>query len=199
MAINADSIRAFSVPITDLRKACDPLQLEFERSDQLPAGKPYLGQQRAIDAIRFGIEMEHDGYNVFVLGAHGSHRHGLARELTMERARRKGPPSDWCYVNNFSDPERPRTLCFPAGQGTEFRGDMRDLLEEMRAAIPAAFEGEDFRSQLKALEETTQKEIEAQWQTLNEQAAREGIGVLRTPTGYVLAPVSDGEVLSDEE
>lgn len=194
-----DLIRPLSVPIADLRKACDPLRLEFEKSDQLPEGEPYLGQQRAIDAIRFGIDMKRDGYNLFILGAHGSHRHGLAQKLTAERARNKPAPSDWCYVNNFSDPERPRTLRFPAGQGVVFRDDMADLIEDMRLAIPAAFEGDDFRNQLKELEERTQNEVEEQWKSLNEQAAKEDVGVLHTPTGYVLAPISDGKVVSDEE
>ena len=104
----------FNVPIADLRKACDSLALDFERSDELPAGEPYLGQQRAIDAIEFGIRIERDGYNLFVLGQNGSHRHGLAEDLARERAKEKGAPSDWCYVNNVAYPERPRTLCFPA-------------------------------------------------------------------------------------
>jgi hypothetical protein len=109
------------------------------------------------------------------------------------------PPSDWCYVNNFADPERPCTLCFPAGRGTEYRDDMQELIEEMRLAIPAAFDDDDYRNQLKALEETTQKEVREQWQSLDEQASRNEIAVLQTPTGVVLAPVRDGEVLSDQE
>jgi hypothetical protein len=175
--MNGDPSSTFSVPFADLRKACDSLALEFERSDQLPAGKPYLGQQRAIDAIEFGIRMERDGYNLFVLGPNGSHRHGLAEDLARERAAEKGSPSDWCYVNNFADPERPCTLCFPAGRGTEYRDDMQELIEEMRLAIPAAFDDDDYRNQLKALEETTQKEVQEQWQS----------------------PIRDGEVLSDQE
>jgi lon-related putative ATP-dependent protease len=197
--MSGDPSSAFNVPSADLRKACDPLALEFERSDQLPEGEPYLGQQRAIDAIQFGIGMEHDGYNVFVLGPNGSHRHGIAMDLAKERAAEKGSPSDWCYVNNFADPERPRTLCFPAGRGTEYRDDMRDLIEEMRLAIPAAFDDDDYRNQLKVLGETTQKEIQEQWRSLDEQAAKDGISVLQTPTGIVLAPISDGKVLSDQE
>jgi lon-related putative ATP-dependent protease len=197
--MNGDPSSTFSVPFADLRKACDSLALEFERSDQLPAGKPYLGQQRAIDAIEFGIRMERDGYNLFVLGPNGSHRHGLAEDLARERAAEKGSPSDWCYVNNFADPERPCTLCFPAGRGTEYRDDMQELIEEMRLAIPAAFDDDDYRNQLKALEETTQKEVQGQWQSLDEQALKNEIAVLQTPTGVVLAPIRDGEVLSDQE
>jgi lon-related putative ATP-dependent protease len=197
--MNSDPGNAFNVPPADLRKACDPLALEFERSDQLPEGEPYLGQQRAFDAIQFGIGMERDGYNVFVLGPNGSNRHGLAMDLVRERAAEKGSPSDWCYVNNFADPERPRTFSFPAGQGKEYRDDIEALIEEMRLAIPAAFEGDDYRNQLKVLEETTQAEVREQWKSLDEQAAKEGITVLETPTGYVLAPISDGKVIADDE
>ncbi len=194
-----DLSSAFSVPPVDLRAACDALALDFERSDQLPAGKPYLGQQRAIDAIEFGIRIPRDGYNLFVLGPNGSHRHGLAEDLAKELAVEKGPPSDWCYVNNFADSERPRTLCFPAGRGSEYRDDMQDLIDEMRIAIPAAFDDEDYRNQLKALEEVTQKEVQDQWKSLDKKAAKSGIAVLQTPTGVVLAPVRDDEVLSDQE
>jgi lon-related putative ATP-dependent protease len=189
----------YSVPPDDLRKLCDSEELRFERSDELPPGKQHLGQQRAIDAMRFGIQMPSDGYNVFVLGPPGSHRHGLAEEIAKEQATKNAPPDDWCYVNNFSNTERPRVLNFPAGTGNVFRDDMRGLIEEMRLAIPAAFEGDDYRNQLKAVEAETQKEIEQQWKSLEAQAAKVGIGVMQTPTGYVLAPVRGGKVLEEKE
>jgi hypothetical protein len=181
----SDPGSTYSVPLGDLRKACDSLALDFEHSDELPEGKPYLGQQRAIDAIEFGVRMERDGYNLFVLGPSGSHRHGLAEDLARERAKEKDPPNDWCYVNDFADPERPRTLRFPAGRGAEYRDDMQELIEEMRVAIPAAFDDDDYRNQIKVLEETTHKEVSEQWQSLDKQAAKDGIAVMQTPTGVV--------------
>jgi len=197
--MTADSLRAYAVSTQDLRKACDALAHAFEHSDQLPEGTPYLGQQRAVDAIRFGIQMQRPGYNIYVLGPLGSHRHRLVEELVIERATTEGPPDDWCYVNNFADPERPSALSFPAGLGSAFRDDMRGLIEDMQSAIPAAFEGDDYRNQLKAIEEATQKEVESLWKSLDELASGEGIGVLQTPTGYVLAPLQDGKVIGDKE
>lgn len=197
--MSRDLQQALGVAPADLRKACEPLALDFEKSDELPETDVPLGQDRAIDAIRFGIGVEREGYNVFVLGRLGSGRHGLVKELVTERAREKGPPADWCYVNNFKDPERPNTLQFSAGHGAGFRDDMHRLIEEMRLAIPAAFDGDDYRNQLRALEEETQQEVAEQWRTLEEQANREGIGVLQTPTGYVLAPVKDGKVLDEDD
>jgi len=187
------------VPVSQLRRVCPPLTIDPESGEKAPAMSAYLGQERAINAIRFGIQMEHDGYNVFVLGPLGSARHGLIEELAKEPARKKGAPDDWCYINNFSDPERPRALRLPAGEGSKFRDNMQALTEEIRLAIPAAFESDDYGNQLKALEAETQKELEGLWSSLQEQAASEGIALLQTPTGYVLAPVSDDKVIDDKE
>ena len=193
---NDESLR---VPADALRQTCQSIGVDFERSDELPKRDGGLGQERAIDAIRFGIDIARDGHNVFVLGRHGTHRHGLASDLASEQARRDPTPGDWCYVNNFATPEKPKTLNFPAGQGAAFRTDMREVIDELKLAIPAAFEGDDYRAQLKAVEAETQKTLESLWHGLEEQAEREGIGILQTPTGYVLAPIRDGEVLGEEE
>ncbi len=191
--------RDFIDPHSELRRACEPTELEFERSDELELDNRHLGQERAIDALRFGILIDRDGYNVFVLGPPGSDRQGLAEELAKDRAGSMAPPADWCYVNNFGDSERPHALCFPAGRGATFRDDMRDLIEELRLAIPAAFEGHDYRDQLKAIEAETQQEVEDLWKGFEKRASEESIGVLQTPTGYVLAPIRDGKVLRDAD
>lgn len=194
-AINNASIDRFQVAVDALRTPCPPPPAAGDDVSSRTA----FGQQRAVDAIRFGMQMEHDGYNIFVLGPLGSHRHGLAEEQAAEHAADRDTPDDWCYVNNFKDPERPAALRFPCGRGAEFRDDMHGLIGELRLAIPAAFEGDDYRNQLKATEQETQKEVEELWRSLEEQAAQHGIGVLQTPTGYVLAPVTEGRVIDDKE
>jgi lon-related putative ATP-dependent protease len=199
MPMTSKPFSEYRVAPADLRQRSESLGIEFERSDQLSGRDSGLGQDRAVDALRFGIDIGSDGHNVFVLGRHGTHRHGLARELASEQAQKDPAPGDWCYVNNFAAPERPATLQFPAGRGSEFRDDMGDLIEELRLAIPAAFEGDDYRTQIKAVEAETQHELEALWKDLEERAEKEGIGILQTPTGYVLAPVRDGEVIGEEE
>ncbi|MGB5625610.1 MAG: Lon-like protease helical domain-containing protein, partial [Woeseiaceae bacterium] len=199
MAGALEQIDIQPVPVNELRRVCQPLAIDPEPGEKPPATSPYLGQERAIEAIRFGIQIKHDGYNVFVLGPLGSARHSLVEELAKEPARAKGAPDDWCYINNFSDPERPRALKLPAGKGAEFRDNMQALIEEIQLAIPAAFENDDYGNQLKALEAETQKEVEGLWRSLHEQAAKEGIALLQTPTGYVLAPLSDDKVIDDKE
>lgn len=196
--MTTDASQALCVQPAALRKLCT-LPLDLEPVETRAPGDACLGQQRAVDAIRFGIDLPQDGYNIFVLGPLGSNRHVLVGQLVADHAKARGAPSDWCYVNNFSNPERPHALRFPSGQGSRFRADMQNLIEEMGLAIPATFEGDDYRNQLRAIEEDTQRKVEEQWQTLNDDAAREEVGVLQTPTGYVLAPVVDGKVLGDKE
>ena len=193
----ADATRQYDVQLDALRRLCS-LGGDFQPGGA-EAAAPYIGQQRATDAIRFGIDMRQDGYNIYVLGPIGSNRHDLVESLVAEQAKDRGVPPDWCYVNNFSNPERPQALRFPAGKGREFREDMRNLIGEMQLAIPAAFEGDDYRNQLRAIEEDTKSQVEEQWESLNERAAEEDIGVLQTPTGYVLAPSIDGKVIGDKE
>lgn len=190
---------AMAVADEDLRRKCPPLSVDAEGGEDAEDALTSLGQQRAIDAIRFGLQIESDGYNVFVLGPLGSHRHGLVERLAKARAREKGAPDDWCYINNFSDPERPRALRLPAGRGAELRTDMQALTEEIRVAIPAAFDSDDYANQLKGIEGETQEKVDDLWHSLDEQAASEEIAVLQTPTGYVLAPVKEGKVLDDKE
>ena len=197
--MNVDTHRDLTVALPDLRKSCDALSLKFERSNEVRSTTTLLGQERASDAIRFGVQIQNDGYNVVVLGRPGSHRHSLVDELVGDQAQQKGPPQDWCYVNNFVNPERPQALHFEAGKGSEFRDAMHRLIEEMKLAIPAAFEGDDYRSQLRAIEEKTEEEVAEQWKSLEELAAKHDIHVLQTPTGYVLAPVDEGKVLDDKE
>jgi len=194
-----EQIRTLSVPVESLRRACQPLTSEALRDDGAFEAAACLGQARAVEALRFGLNVDRDGYNIFVLGPLGSHRHVLAEELARERARERGAPDDWCYVNNFTNPEQPRALRLPPGKGVDFRGDMYALIEEIRLAIPAAFDDEDYRNQLKSLEGESQREIQELWQSLKKDAEEHDITMLQTPAGYVLAPVKDDKVIDDDD
>lgn len=194
-----EQIRNLSVPVDHLRRVCQPLTIEAPRGDGEFDAATYLGQQRAVESLRFGLQLDRDGYNIFVLGPLGSHRHVLVEELARERAEERGAPDDWCYVNNFSNPEMPRALRLPPGKGVDFRDEMHSLIEEIQLAIPAAFEDDDYRNQLKALENESQEEVQEQWQSFKDEAERRGIAMLQTPTGYVLAPISDDKVVDDED
>jgi len=182
-----------------LCQRCDPNQFAFETTTDLEDLTEIIGQARAVEAVQFGIGMEQEGYNVFALGPAGTGKESLIRQFFERRATSEPVPSDWCYVNNSDDPHRPRALRLPPGKGVELRGDMEDLVEELRTALSAAFESEEYETRRQVIEEGFKERQQEAFEEIRQLAQERGLAVLRTPAGFVFAPVRDGEVLSTEE
>src|SRR5581483_642535 len=135
-----------------LCRPCDPARFDFNTTDDLADFTDALGQGRAIDAIRFGVGVRRDGFNIFAMGPEGLGRHSLVRKLLAQRAPGQDVPPDWCYVFNFETPHKPRVLKLPSGRAPKFRQDMAHLVEDLRAGIPAAFETDEYRTRLQEIE-----------------------------------------------
>lgn len=187
------------LPPEALYRRCDLAQFDFESTADLAPLDGVIGQERALAALRFGIGIRHENYHLFALGPPGVGRHALVRQVLEERAAAEPVPSDWCYVHNFAEPHKPRALSLPAGRGRAFRGAIRDLIDELRTAIPAAFESEDFRIRKQVIEEAAKKRQEDAFNELQEAAQAHQITLLRTPVGMILAPVRNDEVLPPEQ
>jgi len=183
----------------DLYRACDPAQLEFETTDDLEDLVGVVGQQRALDAIQVGVGIKHFGYNLFVLGPVGAGKRTIVEQYLRKQAESETTPADWCYVHNFADPQKPDVIALPAGLGKELRGDMEALVEELQSAIPAALEAEEHQSQVEEVERKAKAEHEKEFNELAKKALEDGIQVVRTPGGYGMAPMKDGEVITPEE
>jgi lon-related putative ATP-dependent protease len=184
---------------TALYRHCDPAQFQFATTADLPDLDAAIGQDRARNAVTFGLGIERPGYNLFVMGSAGAGKHTLVRRCLEREPRRETPLLDWAYVNNFAQPHKPLALALPAGRGRSLRQDMRQLVEELGSAIPAAFESEEYRSRVEQLEAEFSGRQEGALTELNKDAAKENVGVLRTPTGFSLAPLKNGEVMSHDD
>jgi lon-related putative ATP-dependent protease len=178
---------------------CDPARFAFKTTAELDDLTEVVGQARAMQAIEFGIGISRDGYNLFVLGTPGTGRRTVVRQFIERQAAAEPVPSDWCYVNDFEQPHKPRLLELPAGTGTRLRRDMEQLIEDLRSAIPAAFESEEYRARRQELEQELKERQERAFEELRQQAESHGISMIRTPSGMAFAPVRKGEVLSSEE
>jgi lon-related putative ATP-dependent protease len=121
------------------------------------------------------------------------------RQYLQEKARREQPAFDWCYLNNFDESRQPRAIQLPAGSGRELAADMRQLIDDARAAIPAAFESDDYRTRRESIEHELQEQQEAAFEEVSKRAAERGIAIIQTPTGIAFAPMRDGEALDPEE
>ena len=187
------------LPATALYTVCDPSALPFETTADLTPLDDPIGQHRAEAAVRLAVGMNHGGYNLFALGPAGIGKHAfLRRHLEQAVAERPVPP-DWCYVHNFDEPHRPKALSLPPGRGVPLRAALDGLVEELRQAIPAAFESDEYRNRRGAIQETYKDRQETAFNALQEKAKAQDVALIRTPVGMALAPIRDGEVLSPKE
>ncbi len=184
-----------AIPAELLRRAAAFGDLTFTTSEDLPLLTGLVGQERAVEAVEFGIAMQRPGFNVFAFGPNGSGKRSLVQELLEQRAASAPVPSDWCYVNNFGDPRRPHCLELPTGRAVPLRDAMKHLVSELRIVLPAAFEREDYRSRREVIDQQFKHRQDEAFGELERKAEAKSIGLLRTPTGLALAPVQNGEVM----
>ena len=193
---------AESEPVSQqqLRWRCNPDDFSFETTDDLEPTEEIVGQDRALEAIEFGVGIDQEGFNLFALGPPGMGKHDVIERFLDKQAEGDEAPSDWCYVHNFEEPNEPKVLELPAGKGVPLREDMKELVEELKAVIPAAFESEDYQTRRKGIEDEFQEQQEEAFDDLRERAEQKGVTVVRTPAGIALAPVTDdGEVIPPQE
>jgi lon-related putative ATP-dependent protease len=188
-------------PLTpdELYRRIDPGCFEFATTAELAPLDGAFGQERAAEAVEFGIGMRRDGYNMYALGPPGMGKHHFVRRYLERQAAKEKVPSDWCYVHNFSDQYRPKVMRLPAGRAAELREAIERLIDEVRAAIAAAFESEEYRARRESLDNEFKERHEKAFGELQTRAQERSIALIRTPMGLGLAPVKEGEVINPDE
>ncbi|MDH3763567.1 MAG: AAA family ATPase [Gammaproteobacteria bacterium] len=182
-----------------LYQNCDLDQLEFETTAELEALDQPLGQDRALEAIEFGIDIEQQGFNLFVVGDPGIGKQQLVRQVLSRTVESADGQWDWCYVNNFSNPQKPKLLKLPAGMGQKLRRDMETLVEDLLTSLPSSFQSEEYRNRRQEIEEELQSRQDQAFRKLDREAEEQGIVIMRTPGGYTMGPMVDGRPLDPKE
>jgi predicted ATP-dependent protease len=181
-----------------LYRACTADELSFASMDELEGLEGLVGQDRALEAIRFGIGIRRKGFNLFALGPSGTGKHTMIDEMLRRQAAAEARAADWCYVNNFGEAQKPRALRLPAGRAVPLRDAMKRLIDELKAALPAAFESDEYRARREVIDEQFKQRHEQAFEGLQQRAQAQNVALIRTPMGLALAPVREGEVLSPE-
>jgi len=179
-----------------LYRACPPAPLSDEPVEEIDL---LFGQDRAKEALRVGVGMSAQGYNVFALGPSETDKAPLVRRLLEQEAAAKEPPSDWCYVFNFEHPNEPRALRLPTGQGPALQTDMEQFVDDLQTGLVAAFESEEYQTRRQLIVDEFHQEHQQALSELNSKAEARGLAFLHTPTGFLFVPVRDGQVLSPDE
>ena len=182
-----------------LRKVCDPNVLSCETTEDLIPLQEIIGQERAVRALKFGLGINEHGFNVYVAGFPGTGRTTAVKNFLEEMARTKPVPSDWCYVNNFSNEYEPQAIKLPPGRGKDFQRDMKSFVENARSALSKTFESEDYATKREATIKTMESQRQELIEQLNGEARKESFVIQSTPVGLLLIPLIKGKPVSDQE
>jgi len=171
----------------------------FTTTAELEALTDFIGHERAMEAMKFGIGIRKRGFNLFLLGPAGTGKYTIARSYLEKRAVAETTPEDWCYLNDFASPETPNALPLPPGRAVPFRDDMFRLVENLRSAIPSAFQSENYRARKHVIEQDVKDRQEKEFTEVAEEGEKKDVALMRTPTGIIMAPMRKGEVMNPEE
>jgi lon-related putative ATP-dependent protease len=182
-----------------LYRATDLSSLSFATTADLPAIDGLVGQARAFEAIQFGTRVDKAGFNLFVIGPTGARMQEAVKALLADETRTRPSPSDWVYVNNFANPDRPVAIELPTGRARKFHEAMHKLIDDLSSALPAVFQSEDYQTRRGAIDEAFQRKHGEAFSALRDKAAEKDVVLLRTPLGFALAPAKNGQVVPPEE
>lgn len=185
-----------ALPASSLYSQCDLSQFTFDTTADVEDLAYFLGQQRALDAIRIGVGIKQQGFNLYALGPPGVGKQTIISRFVATHAAQAAAPDDWVYVNNFALPHKPLALRLPQGRGGRLQRDMARLVQELRAAVPAAFESDAYRTQMQEIEQSFKEKQEHAFEEIKSKSESQGITLLRTAAGFAFAPVRDGSVMS---
>ena len=186
----------------ELYQGCSVEKLSFETTSELDALHDLsqgVDQPRAVQALKFGVGIRQHGYNIFALGPSGMGKHAFARQYLSRKLEDSPSPSDWCYVNNFENPGRPRLLNLPQGWGNSLAQDMENLIQEVPNALKGAFESEEYQNRVQAIQQEFKDYQQSVFEELQQRARQKNLALLKTPSGLSFAPMRNGEIMSPEE
>jgi predicted ATP-dependent protease len=196
----ASSVAALApLPPSLLYRCADASALNFQTTADLQPLDGPVGQRRALGALQLGTRIQKPGFNLFVTGSTGSRMQKTVETLLKSAQWDRQPPDDWVYVNNFADSRRPIAIRLPPGRATELRDTMEEVIDDLKVALPALFESEDYQARRTAIDQKFQSKQADAFSSLGDKAAAAGMTVLRTPMGFMIAPVRDGKLVPPDE
>lgn len=194
----AHSPASLAVPADQLRTLVNPAGLGFLTTDELQPTTEPIGQERAMDALRFGASIDEPDFHLFVVGPPGLGKSTAVRDFLEKKAAGEPTPQDWVYVHNFETFYKPRAIALPQGRARRLRDVMLRCIDELRASLPALFEGEDYQERRRTIEGEFRNSQQEALDAINKKAEGESLAIFRTPAGFAIAPTQNGEVVKPE-
>jgi len=184
---------------SELANKCKCEDLGFQTTAELEPLDGIIGQERAVSAMEFGLAIKRPGYNIFVAGLTGTGRSSYAKSICKKIAATEKTPDDWCYVYNFKNPDRPKAINLPTGQGHIFAKDMRKLVKMLKQSIPKAFESEEYERQRREILENFQNQSSDIMEAFSRYVNEQGFILKRSDQGLLTIPMVNGKPMEEGE
>ncbi|MBR6253749.1 MAG: AAA family ATPase [Clostridia bacterium] len=190
--------RTRELSYTQLKKECDPTIFKFKTTKEVAPFTGIIGQARGMKAFEFGVNVDVKGYNIYIEGSTGIGKTIYAKRYLADFAKTRPTPDDWCYIYNFENPNEPKAVSLPAGQGREFEREMIDFIAAVQREVKAAFNNQEFEKEKEAIKKDLEEKKIKLIEKLNKDAAKLGFQIKNADTIYFL-PMINGKVLSENE
>ncbi|MCZ4321064.1 Lon protease family protein [Pseudomonas anguilliseptica] len=176
-----------------------PEQFNFTNTEDLEPFRGVLGQERAVEALQFGVAMPRPGYNVFVMGEPGTGRFSFVKRYLKAEAKRLETPADRVYVNHFDEPREPRALELPSGTAGEFLADINGLIDNLLATFPAVFEHPSFQQKKNAIDRAFNKRYDQALDVIERLSLEKSVALYRDSSNIAFTPMLEGKALDEAE
>lgn len=183
----------------ELTRPFAPSQFDFNTTDDLEPFRGVLGQERAVQALQFGVAMPRPGYNVFVMGEPGTGRFSYVKRYLQTEAKRLATPCDWVYVNHFDEPREPRSLELAPGSASEFIDDIVHLIDNLLATFPAVFETPTYQQKKGAIDRGFNQRYDRALDLIERLALEKDVALYRDSANIAFTPMKDGKALDETE
>lgn len=196
-----DSVSKFRLPVEKLKKVSNiEKELKFcKTSKDVTILEGVIGQDRAVKSMEFGLSMNAPGYNIFVLGSQGTGKSTYTQSVVSKIAAKSNVPNDWCYINNFSEWDKPLAISLPPGKGKEFQKDMDKLIANLTVYIPKAFESSNFQQQKDLLVQKVNERMSSILREIEKIATDAGFGIQQSGQKILLIPLKDNRLITPDE
>ncbi|WP_087502924.1 Lon protease family protein [Pseudomonas sp. SID14000] len=182
-----------------LTRRFSPEQFAFTHTDDLEPFRGVLGQERAVEALQFGVAMPRPGYNVYVMGEPGTGRFSFVKRYLKAEGKRQQTPADWVYVNHFDDTREPRALELPSGSAGAFIADMNGLIDNLLSTFPAVFEHPSYQQKKGAIDRAFNQRYDRALDVIERASLEKDVALYRDASNVAFTPMADGKALDEAE
>ena len=172
--------------------------LQFTTTDEIEPFNGIIGQERALEAIKSAMQIPQKGFNLYIAGTLGIGKTAYALSVVNSLSEKLPVPQDYCYINNFENPNEPVAVCLAPGEGMEFKQDMNRFINSIITRINKELTGDMYEKEKKTIVDRYKRAKENLMREFDKSTFEKGFKVRNTENGIYFSPVHNGVVLDEK-